>query len=484
MDKGDFNFSYLMGYLYNSIKSQDVDEAYDTFMLILDLVFIGKEVPPFFAELLDKATLRTLDDIELRKYSNNETICKEGEHGESMYIIVSGNVRVSQKKVKAKGPLLPIPPVLINHLITNMLMGGPKTLSTLSVGDFFGESALFSAKPMPVTATATSDVEVLVITAKSLQKAMSIKPNLRSLLKEYYVSRLDSMFESLQKEQSSLQSCMFGSLLGAAMPAEESNYSNSSMLLRSAGGEEGSQRQSSFSLRPQSQVELGLEKIRNLYAGNHKPEAALLYMTLSRLFFRDIVGIVTDKFALKVLDNPKIKKIKVLSDVLNKVQSIMPEKLPAVEVAEETDYRRNFLALFNDLLKRKLDKVLQQQYKQGQTIINHGDMSDSIYVIKTGAVRVHPLDALPDNVESKDIILGKGEIFGEISFFTKQPISATVVASEDTSIYELNRPLVTEIVKEYPEVYKFFEKVYQDRINNLIKEAEAVKAYYQNDLVI
>ncbi|MBF0317841.1 MAG: cyclic nucleotide-binding domain-containing protein [Nitrospirae bacterium] len=482
MDRKDFNFSYMMGYLYNAIKSADVDEAYDTFMLILDLVFLGKDVPPFFAELLDKATLRMLDDIDLVKYKSKETIAKEGEHSESMFIIVSGNVRVSQKKIKAKGPLLPLPPILINHLITNLLMGGPKTLSTLSVGDFFGESALFSSKPMPITATAETDVEVLVITAKSLQKAMSVKPNLRSLLKEYYVSRLDSMFESLQKEQSSLQSCMFGSLLGAAMPGENS-FSNSSMLLTAEPeGKELLQRQSSFSFKPQSRVEVGLEKVKTLYAGNRKPEAALLYLTLGRLFVRDITGIFTDRLVTKVLDNPKVKKITLLSDVLNKIQRIMPEKPPIPETADESDYRMNFLALFNDLLKRKLDKVSQENYKRGQTIINHGDVSDSIYVIKTGSVKVHPVDVLPDKEESKDIILGKGEIFGEISFFTKQPNSASVIAAENTSVYDLKRPLVTEIVKEYPEVFKFFEKVYQDRINGLIKEAEAIKAYYQNDL--
>ncbi|MBF0337011.1 MAG: cyclic nucleotide-binding domain-containing protein [Nitrospirae bacterium] len=484
MKKSDFNFSYLISYLYNAIKSEDIDEAYDTFLLILDLVFLGKDVPRFFAELLDKNTLTMLNDIDLVKYKAKETICKEGEHSESMFIIVSGTVRVSQKKVKSRGTILPLPPVLLNNLINNLLMGGTRTLSTLSTGDFFGESALFSSKPMPVTATALTDVETLVITNKTLQKAMSIKPDLRSLLKEFYVSRLDSMFESLQKEQSMLQSCVCENLIGAAMPGESGFSSNALLLGTDATMNETLQGQTAFSLKPKSRIETGLDKVKTLYAENRKPEAALLYLTLSRLFLSELTDITIDMFTLKVLNNPKLNNVKLLSDVLGKIRTMMPEISRQPEPVDETDYRTNFLLLFNDLLKRKLDKVSLQQYNKGQAIINHADMSDSIYVIKAGSVKIVSPETLPYKVESRDIILGEGEILGEIAFFTRQPNTATVIAAEETSLYELNRPLVTEIVKEYPEVLKFFEKVYQDKIAELIKEAEAIKAYYKNDLTL
>ncbi|MBF0466053.1 MAG: cyclic nucleotide-binding domain-containing protein [Nitrospirae bacterium] len=485
MDKS--NFSYLMRRLYEEIKAADVDEAYETFMLIMDLVFIDKNVPRFFQELLDKNALRMFDDISLVKFNAKDVISKEGDRDDSMFIIVSGTVRISKKKVKAKGPLIPMPPVLLNHLITSMISGSSKTLSSLSVGDFFGESALFSAKPMAVSAIAETDVEVMVITGKSLQKAMSVKPNLRSLLREYYVSRLDSMLESLQKEQSMVQACAFGTLLGTVMP-DESNYSDSSMIMSADSGT-GESRQvveASFSLKSRSGVEVGLDKVKALYAANRKGDAALLYLRLYSLFFKDFTAVATEAFTNKVLNNPKVKNIKLLSDVLDKVQTII---IPAaihteLEVVDEQDYHGNFLALFNDLLKRKLDKAKQLNFKQDQIIVKYGDKSDSIYVVRSGSVKVYPLGVMPEGGEdeSKVIEIGKGEIFGEFAFFTKKTRTATVIAAEDTSIYELKRPLVTEIVKEYPEVLEFFKKTYQSGINNLIKEADAIKAYYQNDL--
>ncbi|QWR78606.1 cyclic nucleotide-binding domain-containing protein [Candidatus Magnetomonas plexicatena] len=481
MDKG--NFSYLIKRLYEEIKAADVDEAYETFMLILDLVFIDKNVPKFFQELLDKNALRMFDDISLVKFNAKDVISKEGDHDDSMFIIVSGTVRISKKKVKAKGPLIPMPPVLLNHLITSMISGSSKTLSSLSVGDFFGESALFSSKPMAVSAIAETDVEVMVITNKSLQKAMSVKPNLRSLLREYYVSRLDSMLESLQKEQSMVQACAFGALLGTVVP-DESNYTDSSMIMNAnSGAEDNRHVETSFSLKSRSNVEIGLDKVKTLYAANQKTDAALLYLRLSGLFFKDFTTVATDILANKVLNNPKVKNIKLLANVLDKVQTMIPAAAPEIESATEQDYHGNFLALFNDLLQRKLDKAKQLNYTQGQTIVRYGDKSDSIYVVKSGSVKVYPLGETPDDgEESKVIIIGKGEIFGEFAFFTKKPRTATVIAAEDTSLYELKRPLVTEIVKEYPEVLEFFKKTYQSGINNLIKEADAIKAYYKNDL--
>ncbi|MEO5357799.1 MAG: cyclic nucleotide-binding domain-containing protein [Nitrospirae bacterium YQR-1] len=480
------NFSYLLRRLYEEIKSSDVDEAYETFMLILDLVFIDKNVPRFFQELLDKNTLRMFDDISLVKFNPKTTICKEGDHDDKMFIIVNGKVRISKKKVKSKGPVIPIPPVLLNHLITSMLAGSTKTLSTLSVGDFFGESALFSAKPMAVSAIAETEVEVMVITGKSLQKAMSIKPNLRSLLREYYVSRLDSMLDSLQKEQSMVQSCAFGALMGTVIPEEESTFSGTSSMLKADTGTvmDNFQGQYCFTLTHSSPVETGLEKVKKLYAENRKADAALLYLTLSRLFFEDFAAIAANSFILRVLNNPKIKNIKLLSPVLDKAQLLLQMKSTETQKTDETEYHMNFLALFNDLLQRKLDKAKQLNYERGKTIVKYGDKSDSIFVIKTGSVKVYPLGVMSDGEQqqSKVITIGKGEIFGEFAFFTRKPRSATIIADEDTSLYELKRPLVMEMVKEYPEVLSFFQKTYQTGIKNLIKEADAIKEYYKSDL--
>ncbi|MBF0318266.1 MAG: cyclic nucleotide-binding domain-containing protein [Nitrospirae bacterium] len=487
MDKN--SFSYLMRQLYEEISSADVDEAYETFMLILDLVFIDKaNVPRFFQELLDKDTLRMFDDISLAKFKSNETICKEGDHDYSMFIIVSGTVRISKKNAKSKGPIVPLPPVLLNHLITSLLTGGAKTISHLSVGDFFGESALFSSKPMAVTATAETDVEAMVITGKSLQKAMTVKPNLRSLLREYYVTRLDSMVEFLHKEQGLVQACAFGALIGKMMPDGNNHYSDTSMMFRAEEAESGDalQFERNFSLNPKSTIETGLMKVMTLCAKNRKADAAILYLSLSRLFFKDIAAVAVDKFTHIVMNNPKVKNITILYNALDKLQHLIPVKTPELPDVDEPDYHRNFMALFNDLLKRKLDKAKELHLKQGQTVVKLGDKSDSIFIVRAGSIKVYPHGISPGDEEQEGKIstIGKGEIYGELDFFNKKPRTATVIAAEaETSLYELKRPLVTEIVKEYPEVLEFFKRAYKCGISTLIKEADAIRAYYKNDLM-
>ncbi|MEO5360195.1 MAG: cyclic nucleotide-binding domain-containing protein [Nitrospirota bacterium] len=485
MDKN--TFSYLIRRFYEEIKSADVDEAYETFMLILDLVFIDKNtVPKFFQELLDKNTLQMFDNISLVKYKHNETICKEGVHDHSLFIIVSGTVRISKKSAKSKGPLVPLPPVLLNHLITTLFTRGAKTLSNLSVGDFFGESALFSSKPMAVSAIADTDVELLMITAESLQKAMTVKPNLRSLLREYYVSRLDSMVEFLNSEQGKLQACAFGALLGAVMPDNKSsNYTDTSMML---GAGSSSEEETDFSLNPKSLVETGLRKVMTLYAANRKAEAAVLYLSISRLFFRDIVTVAANEIIIKAMNNVTVRNIRPLYDALDKLQRLIPEQSPELHtephMAGVPDTCMNFLALFNELLRRNLDKAVQLQYEKGQTIVNIGEEADAIYVVKTGSVKVYPQGTSPESENVSGITtIGSGELFGEFDFFNRKPRTATVIAAEDTSLYEINRTLASEIVKEHPEVLEFFKKSYQAEIDNLIKEADAIKAYFENDLI-
>ncbi|MBF0459086.1 MAG: cyclic nucleotide-binding domain-containing protein [Nitrospirae bacterium] len=483
-------FSYLMRRFYEEIKSADIDEAYETFMLILDLVFIDKNsVPMFFQELLDKDTLRMLDDISLVKYNQKDQICKEGDHDLSLFIIVSGTVRISKKPVKSKGPLVPMPPVLLNHLITTLLTGGAKTLSNLSVGDFFGESALFSSKPMAVTATAETDVELMVITYKSLQKAMTVKPNLRSLLREYYVSRLDSMVEFLNKEQGMVQQCAFGALLGTVMPGVSShNYTDTSMMLSSdQNSRDALKEETTFSLCPKAQksaIENGLQKVINLYAANRKAEAALLYLSMTRVIFKDIAAVAATTVVLRALNNDMIKTIKPIYNALNKLQRLIPDQSPEPDTADSSECRMNFLMLFGELLKKKLDKAAELKFKPGQTVVKYGDASNAIYVVRAGAVRIYPHGASPEIEDDNRITtIGNGGIFGDFDFFNKKPRTATVIAAEDTVLYELDRPLATEIVKECPEALEFFRKIYQSEINNLIKEADAIKAYYKNDLM-
>jgi CRP-like cAMP-binding protein len=72
--------------------------------------------------------------------------------------------------------------------------------------------------------------------------------------------------------------------------------------------------------------------------------------------------------------------------------------------------------------------------------------------------------------QDKEVIvatLGPGEFFGEFSFLTDAPRSATVRASEDTVLFELSREKMRQIIQERPVVGEALQQYYKARVLDL-----------------
>lgn len=80
-----------------------------------------------------------------RTFEAGSILFREDEPGNTMFVIQSGQVR-----------------------ITKATRDEEKTLAVLGPGEFFGEMAILNAKPRTATAEALSEVRVLVIDAKTL----------------------------------------------------------------------------------------------------------------------------------------------------------------------------------------------------------------------------------------------------------------------------------------------------------------------------
>ncbi|HRP69308.1 MAG TPA: cyclic nucleotide-binding domain-containing protein, partial [Turneriella sp.] len=77
-------------------------------------------------------------------YKAGQTIFKEGDHAEEMFIIHQGQVNISKRAKNAE-----------------------QILATLRDGDFFGEMALFTDSARSATATVMNDSVILRIDKKS-----------------------------------------------------------------------------------------------------------------------------------------------------------------------------------------------------------------------------------------------------------------------------------------------------------------------------
>lgn len=106
---------------------------------------------PLFADC-SKAELRTLaksaDEIDLRE---GTVMTREGRPGREFFVLIEGTARVSRNGRK---------------------------LAELKGGDWFGEIALITNRPRTATVTATSAVDVLVITDRRFRSVVETMPTI------------------------------------------------------------------------------------------------------------------------------------------------------------------------------------------------------------------------------------------------------------------------------------------------------------------
>ena len=128
----------------------------------------GLPVIPLFSDLKKEELSRVMEKIQAKKVAHGEPICKEGEPGNSIFIISQGRVAVSRQH-PSKGQI---------------------TLSELKEGDFFGEFGFFSNSRRQATVAALVDTDVLEITKENLQEIIQEYPSVSRVLFKFYKDRV------------------------------------------------------------------------------------------------------------------------------------------------------------------------------------------------------------------------------------------------------------------------------------------------------
>lgn len=106
---------------------------------------------PIFQELRDDFLVRLASIMDELSFPANHTIFTQGEEGRSLYVVVSGRVRV--------------------HIENN-------ELAQLSEGNCFGEMSLFDTEPRSATITTLESCECLVLTQQQLYEAIDETPGI------------------------------------------------------------------------------------------------------------------------------------------------------------------------------------------------------------------------------------------------------------------------------------------------------------------
>ncbi len=111
--------------------------------------------------------------------------------------------------------------------------------------------------------------------------------------------------------------------------------------------------------------------------------------------------------------------------------------------------------------------AIEEKYKDGQIIFEEGSSGDWIYVIESGSVEI---SKKIDGEKVVFIVLGPGEIIGELGFITKAPRTATATAVGDTTIGIID-PIFFE--QEFNKLSAGFQAVLTSLASRLKKTTEA-----------
>jgi CRP-like cAMP-binding protein len=146
-------------------KASEIGELKDFFKTELPPVSVGPTVVSFkpgalrrikiLAKLNDAQLAHLSDFLEYQPVLQHAQVVKQGEPGDAMYLIMSGELRA------------------------RTMVGGRETiLMTLGTGEFFGEMSLFDQGPRSADVVANVDSSVLRLTAASFERLTREMPSL------------------------------------------------------------------------------------------------------------------------------------------------------------------------------------------------------------------------------------------------------------------------------------------------------------------
>jgi small-conductance mechanosensitive channel/CRP-like cAMP-binding protein len=135
--------------------------------------------------VLENAELHVLaEQVSTRLYGRDEVLARQGETGDTFFIIRSGRVRIDVDGVQGDSTAA----VTVNHL-------GP--------GDFFGEMALLTGAARGATVTAEEDTEILLVARQDIAPLLQANPELPERLGAVLARRLEMNQVALMARQSS-----------------------------------------------------------------------------------------------------------------------------------------------------------------------------------------------------------------------------------------------------------------------------------------
>jgi CRP-like cAMP-binding protein len=117
------------------------------------------------------------------------------------------------------------------------------------------------------------------------------------------------------------------------------------------------------------------------------------------------------------------------------------------------------------------EKFVVESHPCGTVVIAEGSNGDMLYLIRKGEVRITARSAAGEEIFLTN--LHANDFFGEFSFLTGRPRSASVVSTSDCEFLAVSRASLEGLVRQHPKVLDVMKKAYFERMaDNLHKLAD------------
>jgi CRP-like cAMP-binding protein len=111
-------------------------------------------------------------------------------------------------------------------------------------------------------------------------------------------------------------------------------------------------------------------------------------------------------------------------------------------------------------------------YAAGDTVFKRGEEGGAVYLVKRGSVEIRAMG--PNEEEVSLAILRPHQFFGEVSFLTGVPRTATVIPLENCELLKLGEEALRQLVQDYPDLKQVLQSYHLDRV---MATAETFKAF-------
>ena len=121
-----------------------------------------------------------------------------------------------------------------------------------------------------------------------------------------------------------------------------------------------------------------------------------------------------------------------------------------------------------------MEKAQIASYQQHDVILREGRLSQAIYLVRKGIVRVERAASGRDVAIA---FLQPGEVFGEMSFLERIPTSAAIIAQEDVEVCILNEQNLYSLLTSVPGLSDRFYQSLAHNLSHRLRQANSLIAH-------